>query len=460
MTNVTTDNTTDYLSLVQDVVRRASAGGAEAEVVLFDETKTELRVDRGQVEQLSQSGSLGMGVRVIDRGRVGYAYTSDFSKASIESTVQAALDLAAVASPDPDRVLPDAQPVSTENLEIYDPDLPNIPVEDKIRLAQQIEQAALDADPRVAMTNRCTYIDGEEHVYLANSRGFAGRYDRTNAVSFLIGIARDNGGMTSAFGLGASNYFRDLDPVQVGREAGLRAVQILGGQPVPTQRCTVIFDATVVGEILGYLAFALTGDAMQRGRSFLIGKMGQEVGSDKVTLLDNGRLKRGIASAPFDAEGVPTSITRLIDEGVLQNVIYDSYTARRAGGSARSTGNAQRDSHRGLPRLGPSNFVMQSGSHSLDDLIAGVDRGLYVTRVMQTGGINPINGDCSMGANGLWIENGKLSHAVNGVTVATTLPDLLRSVSAVGNDSRLVPFAGAIIAPSIRVDDVTIGGKG
>jgi PmbA protein len=176
-----------------------------------------------------------------------------------------------------------------------------------------------------------------------------------------------------------------------------------------------------------------------------------------VTLLDNGRMPRGLASAPFDAEGVPTSATRLIDEGVLQNVVYDTYTAAREG--KKSTGNASRDSHKAMPTLSTSNFYLQPGNQTPEEIIAGVDYGVYVTKIMQTGGIDPVSGDCSMGADGLLIENGKLTRPVNGITVATTLPDLLRNLKAVGNDLRIVPFAGAIGAPTIRVDDVTIGGK-
>jgi PmbA protein len=447
----------DYLELAQDVVRRAAARGVEAEAIVMDEQETLVRVDRGQVEQLSQSGSKGLGVRVVDDGRVGYAYTSDLGRESVDATWQAALDLARVATPDEYRALPDPQPVPDQDLEIWDPELPGVSTEAKIALARRVEEAALAVDPRVAMTNRCTYQDAVSHVYLANSRGFAGAYDRTVAVSYVIGIGRDDEGQTMAFGLDASNFFHDLDARAIGEEAGRRAVQILGGQPVETQTATVVFDPMTTGEILGYLSRALTAEAMQRGRSFLAGKMGQEVGSDRVSLLDNGRLKRGLASAPFDGEGVPTSATRLIDEGVLQAVIYDTYTARKDG--VASTGNAQRGSHRSLPSLGPSNFYLQPGVVSPEEIIAGVDRGLYVTRVMQTGGTDPITGDCSMAASGLWIENGQLARPVSGVTVATTLPDLLRNVVAVGSDLRVVPFAGAIGAPTIRVEGVTIGGK-
>jgi PmbA protein len=146
----------------------------------------------------------------------------------------------------------------------------------------------------------------------------------------------------------------------------------------------------------------------------------------------------------------------LIDEGVLQNVIYDSYSASSEGKD--STGNAGRSGHRDLPTLRPSNFYLQPGHVSPEELIAGVDRGFYVTNIMQVGGINPVNGDCSMGANGLWIENGKLTHAINGVTVATTLNDLLMNITEVANDLRILPFFGAIGAPTIRVDNVTVAG--
>lgn len=447
---------TDYLEMARDVVRRVAARGVEAEAILIDEQETLIRVDGGQVEQLLQSGSKGLGVRIIDGGRVGYAYTSDLTPGSVEEAWQAALALARVATPDGHRALPDPQPIPSEDLEIWDAALPGISTAEKIAFAKQMEEAALACDPRVAMTNRCTYQDAVTHVYLANSRGFAGAYDRTVVVSFVRGIGRDESGQTMAFELDASNFYHDLDAQAIGHEAGRRAVQLLGGQPVETQTAAVVFDPLTAAEIVDHLAEALTAKAMQRGRSFLVGQMGQQVGSAEVSLLDNGRLKRSLASAPFDGEGVPTSVTRLIDAGVLRRVIYDTYTARQDG--VASTGNAQRNSHRGLPGLGPSNFYLQPGRLSRDEILAGVDRGLYVTHIMQTGGVDPINGNCSMGASGLWLENGQPVRPVSGVTLATTLPDLLRHIVAVGDDLRLLPLGNVAGAPTIRVEGVTIGG--
>ncbi|MBZ0291811.1 MAG: TldD/PmbA family protein [Anaerolineae bacterium] len=449
---------TNYLELAQAVVKRAAeSSSAEVEVIITESRETEIRVDRGEVEKLSQSDSRGMGVRVIEAGRTGYAYTSDFSDESIEKTWRTALELAAVATPDEYRALPEPQPIPDDDLEIWDQSLVEVATDDKIALAKRIERAALNYDSRVVMTNACTYQDGISHMYLANSKGFAGQYGQTVCVGFLYAFARDEaGGMTSGIGLGASNYFSQLDADAIGEEAGRKAVSMLGGQPVATQTGTVILDPVVGAQIVGTLAAALTAEAWQKQRSFLLDKMGQTVASDMVTLMDNGRMKRGLGSAPFDGEGVPTRATRLIDEGVLQNLIYDSYSARKAG--VQSTGNAQRAGHRSLPQLQPSNFYMQPGNVTPEEMIKSVDKGFYVLNVMQTGGIDPVTGDCSMAASGLWIENGEIAGPVNGVTIATTLGDFLQNVTQVGSDLRMVPFFGNIGVPTLRIDNVIIGG--
>ena len=448
---------TEYLELAKEVVKRASANGAEAEAIITQDSETQIKLSKGEVEQLSQASARGLGVRVIDGGRTGYAYTSDFSDAGIEQTWRTALELAQVATPDEHRALPEARRIADDDLEIWDENLPNVATADKIALLKAVERAALDSDPRMILAEFLNYGDSINHVYLVNSKGFAGQFGRTTAYSYLMGIARgEDGDMTNAFGMGASNFFSDLDPEAIGREAGTKAVSLLGGKPVPTQIGTVILDHMVGAQILGALSQALSAEAWQKKRSFLLDRMGQQVGSDMVTLMDNGRLKRGLASAPFDGEGVPTSATRLVDEGVLQNLTYDSYSAHKAG--VGSTGNAQRAGHRSLPELGPSNFYMQPGQLTRDEIIAGVETGLYVISVMQTGGIDPITGDCSMGANGLWIENGKITGPVGGVTVATTLDGFLNNITAVGSDLRMVPMFGAIGVPTLRVDNVTIGG--
>ncbi len=449
---------TDYLELAKATVNKAAQNGVEVEVIITQDKETQVRVSGGEVEQLSQSGSGGMGVRVIQDGRTGYAYTSDLSDDSIEQTWRTATELAQVATPDAYRGLPDPQPIPDEDLEIWDASMQDVPTDRKIELLRQIEQATLDYDERVVATQWCTYQDATSHVYLANSRGFGGQYGRTTAAAYLMAVARDaDGHAATAFGVGASNFFDDLNAEDIGHEAASKSISILGGKPVETHVGTVVLDHFVGAQIIAAISGALTAESWQKKRSFLLDRMGQTVGSDMVTLLDNGRMKRGLASAPFDGEGVPTSATRLVDEGVLQNLIYDSYSARKD--NRASTGNAQRNGHRGMPSLGPSNFYIQPGNMTRDEIIAGVEKGFLVLSGMQTGGIDPVTGDCSMSAAGLWIENGEITGPVDGVTIATTLNDFLMNITAVGNDLRMMPLFGIIGVPTLRVDHVTIGGS-
>lgn len=449
----------NYLELARSVVEQAGQQGVEAEAFVNVGQESQILVDRGQVEKLSQAGRKGIGVRVLREGKMGYSYTSDFTQASLTRTIEAAIALAEVADGDEYRTLPAPQPLPDDDLEIYDPAIVALASEEKVAMAKRIEQAALGYDPRVVLTNRCTFLSMTGTVAIANSKGVAGSYDKSFVGGFTMAMAADDNDRSMAFGFGFGSRLADFDPDAVGRDAGRKAVSMLGGKAVPTQSATVVYSPFAAVSIAGALSRALGADAIQRNRSFLQGKQGETVASDMVTLLDNGRLPGGVATRPFDDEGVPTSATRLIDEGVFQAVLHDHYTATRDG-TAGSTGNASRAGHASLPGLSASNFYFQPGQQSPDEVIAGVEKGLYVETVMNTASINPISGDYSVSAKGYWIEGGKLRHPVNEVTIAISLQNLLHNISAVGNDLTFVPMFGALGSPTIRVDGVRIGGSG
>ena len=449
----------DYLKFAQDVVSRAVERGVEAEAYINVGQKTEVNVDRGDVEKLSQAGSKGLGVRVIVDGRMGYAYTSDFGANSIEKTIEAAVTLAGVADGDEYRSLPAPQPVPDDDLDVYDQAIVDLPIERKVEMARRIEKAAFRYDERIVLTNRCTLLSQYGSVAIANSKGIAGSYDKSFIGGFVMAMAADENDRSMAFGFDFGSRLADFRPSAIGKEAARKAVGMLGGKPVPTQRATVVYSPMAATSVLGALSRALGADAMQRNRSFLEGKIGQTVAADMVSVLDNGRLPGGIATRPFDDEGVPTAATRLIDEGVLQTALHDHYTATRDG-TASSTGNASRRSHASMPTLDASNFYFQPGHETPEEVIGGVEQGLYVESVMNTASINPISGDYSISAKGYWIENGELSHPVNEVTIALSMQELLQNIKAIGSDLTFVPMMGALGSPTIRVDGVMIGGSG
>jgi PmbA protein len=447
----------DEIKLAQDIVAKASTKGAEAEVYFQIGHETQIQVDQGKVENLSHAGNKGVGVRVIVDGSEGYAYTSDFTPESMDKIWHSAYELAKVGDHDPYRGLPDPEQVPDEDLEIFDRIIAETPIDQKIAFALEVERAALGFDKRVVLTNRCTYLDHDISVTLVNSKGFSGNYRRTWIASHLSAIARERESTSMGLGIGASTFMADLNAEEIGVEAGRNAILMLGGKSVHSQEASVVFTPMVASQLITFLSLALKADEMQRGRSFLLGKMGEDVASDIVSLVDNGRLKRGLASSPFDSEGVPTRATKVIEEGVLQGILHNSYTARKDG--MASTGNASRRSHRQPSDLLPTNFYLQPGQMSPEAILSGVDRGLYVLNTMTTGGINPVSGDYSVAARGIWIENGELVGPINGVTIAAPMDQMLKQISAVGNDLRFVPMYGVFGSPSIRIDGMTIAGK-
>jgi PmbA protein len=241
-------------------------------------------------------------------------------------------------------------------------------------------------------------------------------------------------------------------PAAVGRRAGERALRRLGARPVPTCEVPVLFEPMVARSLLGQLAGCLSGGAIYRQASFLQDRMNDRIASELVTVIDDGRLPGGLGSRPFDGEGLPTRRNVLVASGRLQSWLLDSYTGRKL--DLPSTGNASRGAA-GAPAPGPTNLWLEPGTLSPDEILAGTERGFLVTELIGMG-FHPVTGDYSRGAAGLWIEDGRPVHAVEEVTIAGNLGDMLAAIDAVGND---LVWLGAIAAPTLRVARMTVAGR-
>jgi PmbA protein len=240
----------------------------------------------------------------------------------------------------------------------------------------------------------------------------------------------------------------------VAKEAAERATQLLGARSIPSQNIPIVLDPFVGTQILEVMSAPLSSESVQKGRSLFAGKTGKAVASKVLTIIDNGRLEKGLGTAPFDGEGVPTQETKLIEGGVLNTFLYNTYTANK--GKTRSTGNAVRGSFESLPGVGPTNFYIAAGSQSPAAIIQSIKKGLYVTRVMGIHTINPITGDFSIGASGIMIENGEKTYPVRGITIAGNLIEMLKSVEAVGSDLRFVANVGS---PTLLISGITVSGS-
>jgi PmbA protein len=431
-----------------------AAGGEGVEAYAELSTETEVTAFQGEVERLTSASSSGVGVRVVRDGRLGYAYTADLSDQGLRECLAEARANLEVSSEDPGNVLPEHG--GHEALDgIFDPRQATVAPERKVALALDLEARTRAADPKVTQVESARYGDVVGQVAIASSNGVRGSFSVTHAWCAAVALATEDGQSQVGFGVDAARSLEDLDHGPVAREAANRAVRMLGAAKPPTRTIPVVFDRMVAPSLLGVLAAGLSAEEVQKGRSLFADKLGQRVGAAGLQLVDDGRLVDGPGAAPFDAEGVATRRTVLIDDGVLQCFLHNTATAARGG--AGSTGNARRASFKSTPGVSAHNLFLAPGELDQAGLLAQAGEGLLVQDVSGVhSGANPITGDFSVGVSGLLFRGGELAEPVREATVAAHLLDILQGIVAVGSDLRFT--TGSIGGSSLLVGQMTVAG--
>lgn len=453
----------DLQTLARDVVDRAMRAGAsdaEAVVVEGDEFYTKVRL--GQVETLTESTSRAIGLRVFNGRRTASTSTNDLGEHAIQRLISGAVELSKITEEDPFAGLPDAGEYSPlrdgDSLGIYFRDVYDLPATERIEMARATEAAAMAADVRIQNSDGGTFTAATSHKAIANSRGFAGEYRKSYCGLGCTPIAQDEHGMQrDGWGSGARTLGKLETPEQVGQEAAKRAVRRLGARRVPTQRATMVFSREIARGIIGDIFDAVNGEAVYRHATMFEGMLGEQIASPLITVIDDGTMMLepglgGFGTLPFDGDGLPMQRKVIVEKGILQTYVTNSYTARKLG--TKSTSNASRGLA-GAPGIGSGNFYLQAGTLTPREIIAEVQHGLYVTEVLGSG-VNLVTGDYSQGASGMWIENGVFTGAVEEITIAGNLKDMYRNIVAVGND---LIFRGSSASPCIRVEGMTIAGS-
>jgi PmbA protein len=439
-----------------DLAAAAVAAARDGEVVeayAEESRRTEVEARKGEVEGLTSAESRGLGVRVISGGRLGFAYAADPNDDEIVATVERARENATLGTADENNELADASEYEPIEGLFFD-EQAAMPAGEKVSLALDVERVAVSSDPNVRKVEQCGFGDAVGRVAIASTTGVSAEFRRTGCWCVAVTLAERDGDTQTGFSFQVAHRVADLDPDAVAREAAERAARMLGAVKPQTQRVPVLLDPFAASSFLGVLAEALSAESVQKGRSLFANLVGERVGADVFTLVDDGRLLDGPAAAPFDDEGVPTGRTELIAAGVLNGFLHNTYTARR--GSTTSTGNASRAGYRSTPGVGASNFYVQPGSASFGSLLAKADGGVLIQDVSGVhSGANPISGEFSVGATGLRIAGGAFGEPVREMTIASTVPDMLRSVAAVGSDLR---FFSSVGTPSILIGEMTLAG--
>lgn len=453
------DTMQELLQAGEEVVQAAQRAGATvAEASIREGSHLSAKVRMLETELVEEAGSRSLGLRVMIGQQVAVTYTSDFSATGRARLVEDAIELAKLSQPDPFAGPPDASELSKAadhtDLDLYDPALGGIDAGSAIDRAKTGEKAALDYDPRITNSEGATFTRTQGTAALVTSGGFSGGVRGSYGSLVVSPVADDaDGKKRSGYHWSARRYLDELDePESVGKEAARRTLRKLGASPIESAEMPIVFDPDVGRSILGLLASCINGSSIWRRSSYLVDRLGSQVASELVTVVDDPLIPRAPGSRPFDGEGLVCRRNVIVEGGKLQSYLLDTYSARKL--EMKTTASAGRGSSGGV---GPttSNFILRPGTISPEELLASTGRGLYVTEMMGFG-FNATTGDFSRGAAGFLIEGGELKQPVSEVTISLNLDEILKRIDAVASD---LDLRTSTATPTFRVSSMTVAGR-
>jgi PmbA protein len=427
--------------------------GASGEVFLRDAQSGSVEIKESAIEAVIARGERGIGIRVLDDQRLGFAYTSDLSADGIRSCADTARRMSGLTERDEDLTLA-TRPIDDADLDIYQAGIVDRPLSDRGAVALAVEEAARATDPRVKQFRKTTYSDSESTTMIATTTGVRASFRESYCGAMTSAVASDNGDRQIGYHGEAARRFGELAPARVGQRAAQRAVEKLGSKPLATQKVAVVLDPWMAMDLLRAIGPLFSADNVLKGRSLFADKIGQSVANEKVTIVDDARRPRGLRSAPFDGEGVATTTRTLIERGVLRGYLTSLKTARKI--RSEPTGNARRGGYGSPARIGPSNLFVAAGTDDATAIVGGLDRALAITSLLNLHTIDPVSGEFSLGATGNYLERGSRVHPAQGITIAGNLTNLLNSVVGVGTD--LIFGPGGLGSPTLVISELSIGG--
>lgn len=439
---------------MKNLLEKAKKLKAQAEIFALSTITSNIDVRNNSVESADELFEQTISIRIIKDGKLGFGYTTDIDPSSLEDLLENTIKSAGYSEADLCNTLPNSSVY--EPLITFDRDISELSTKQKIDFALSIEQSAYLKDQKIKKTEKISFTTQETKVQILNTNDLSGTYHANFCGGSCDIIAEDISEQESGSYVLFSSRLKEFDPKLVGSIAADKACELLGGKPIFSMKVPLVLDPSVGAQLLMSISNLFSADAVQKKRSLLAGKLGKNIASNKLTIIDNGRLKNGIASSPFDDEGIPTQETILIKSGILENFLYNCFTAQKE--KRISTGNGRRASYKSLPEVAPSNLYIEKGNLSQEKIISSVSKGIYITRVMGMHTINPVSGDFSIGATGIMVENGQRSFPVKRITIAGNLIDLLQSIEEVGDDLRFFPFSSNLGSPTLLVSNISIGG--
>lgn len=437
-------------SFAERLIESARAKGADyAEAYVKSARNLSVDVKGQDIDAVESSVDIGYSLRVIKDRRLGFSYSTDMKE--LEAVVENAVEASRWTEQDDYLGLPETS--DDISVETFDDAIASLTEGDAADRALLIEKTAIDADRRIRKVRKASASFSRKDVLILNSNGVDKCCSSTACTGQITLVAEDGKDSQMGWDFTGSRFLRDIDFGEVGRNAAMRALQLLGAKKMQAQKAHVILDNSVAVEFLGIFATLLSSEYVQKGKSLLAGKLNREVVSPVISILDDGTIPHKLGSRPFDDEGVATSQKYLIKAGALVNYMYNAYTARKDG--VKSTGNAVKGGFSALPAVGPTNLYIEASPEHVHSgcLSSLVDSGIYVTEAMGIHTANPVSGEFSIGVSGLWIEKGDVRFPVKEAVISGNILDFFSRVEAVGGDPR---FYGNMASPSLLVRPVDV----
>lgn len=444
----------DLLAVAERVVEMAT-GGEQVETVVVYERDSEVRAYEGEVESITSAETYGIGVRVINDGRQGFAYAGTLEGDVTIEVLREARDNVEFATPDDYCALADPDGVPSVDLDLYRPEMIDYPIEEKVKSALELERLTRNADPRIAGVESAEYGDSVAVSAVATTTGICSTSRETGCFLSVYALAEENGETQTGFGFSLGRTPADLDLTSAVRAAAERSTRLLGAVKPDSGRMVVVLDPWVSAQFLGIVADTLSGESVQKGRSLFADRLGDEVAAPLLTLIDDPTDPEATSATSTDGEGLATRRNVLVADGRLERFVHNSETARRAG--TLSTGSAIRG-YSSTPGVGVRALKVAPGDLEPSDLLASIEDGLLVQGVSGLhSGVNPVSGDFSTGAEGLRIRNGEPAEPVREFTIASTIQKMLKDLTAVGSDVQWLPMRAAGV--TLVVGELTVSGR-
>ncbi|ROL61616.1 TldD/PmbA family protein [Bacteroidetes/Chlorobi group bacterium ChocPot_Mid] len=433
-------------NLAEKFVEKAKKlGASECQVSIGSDTNFEVQILNQEIEKLNQAGSKSVSFKVIVDSKVAYASSSDFNEGTLERLMQNAIARAKLTSADQFSGLPELEKVTVDvdSLGLFDRRIIELEAERKIDFAKKLEQIGL-SNKQIKVSVGSSYSTNYGETVIANTNGFSGSYQYTYCSAGAGFQSGDGNNLVEDYWYETSLNLDGMKSAEeIANMAVTRVIRMIGGQKVKSQVVPVVFEPTMTSTLLGFLASCVNGNSIYMKRSFLAGKLGEQIAGANINIIDDGLMPGKLGTKPFDSEGVPTRRTPIVENGVLKNYLLNTYSAKKL--KLKSTGNAG----------GANNFYLEQGKYSQEEIIKSVKNGLLLTRTIGQGTM-PTTGDISKGAYGMWIENGELTIPVSEITFSGNLGDMLKNISMIGNDN---DFRRSVSGPTIKIENVSLSGS-